>query len=109
MIFYGPSTDDQLALTDIEILGMCVQLAYEYGIEADPKAGRGTRNEIYWYTREKCAEKAKELGLGTVAFVRQIQTQEYRRNTKKFLAEQVRKFWPEVCHPDILIKEVLNS
>lgn len=108
--FVGDWDDENLAPTDIEILGMCVELASLHSERIIPKTDRRSPEDyIYWHTREKCAEKAIELKLGISDLVREISKQERRGNTIGFLSKHTKKFWIDVCHPYIIVEGVLNS
>lgn len=67
--------------------------------------GTGPENDRYWYTREKCAELAQELGIG----IGELISVSYRIDTyDKKLDVKSSPFWDEVKHPDILCAEIMD-
>lgn len=69
-------------------------------------------NEVYWYTRELCAEKLRELGVSVIDLIscyNKWPLSGVPRIDKATLTSAAGDTWYEVMHPDILVQDVLNE
>lgn len=91
-------TDDEIALS----LGFCLIRAR---IMSRMDILRSD-NDIYWHTRERCSTMARERGVAWPAVLRAEQ-----RNvaSDSVVRRESEPFWPDVAHPDLLVREVMES
>lgn len=77
-------------------------------IRAKKVSGRGEEsdNDIYWHTREACAELAREAKIKWPSVVSAYQMRSIWDSDIPDIPSDV---WSRVVHPDILAREVLES
>jgi hypothetical protein len=92
-------------------LAACIRRAYEGprgGGLQDHVSRDHPQNEYYWYTREACHAKARELGVFFPDVIGQFEHVTHTIGKSK-LQELSQPFWYEVMHPDLLVSEVMES
>lgn len=69
--------------------------------------GLGPENDVYWHTRERAAEIARERGVRIPDLIHHAT---YRVN---YPEAEIRRlsapFWDDVAHPFLIVREVLES
>ena len=91
----------------VKVLAACIKLAYiEAGHNMDPE------NEVYWYTRELCAQKVREssgsvIELMTCAYLFPLTGLSKQDRCDLLIAAG--DAWFDVVHPDLLVRGVLSE
>jgi hypothetical protein len=94
-------------------LAACIRRAYQGPVYKCKYQGRhigpeDPSNEYYWYTREACCVKARDLG---IFFPEVIIIYEHSTNTmgEGKIRELSEEFWADVVHPELLVAEIMES
>lgn len=66
-------------------------------------------NEIYWHTRDKLIPKTRELGIKLYQPIKLFQFTNFDSLVVDFFPDSINMFWDEICHPNILLAEVINT
>jgi hypothetical protein len=63
--------------------------------------------EIYWYTREASVDFSRKLGVRYFQVVLELQKIRQLLDVEIYKLSEL--FWPQLAHPDLIIKEVMGS
>jgi len=86
------------------VLGLCVAFAHKASGRNDVQPD----NDVYWHTREACGSIAA-LSCGTAKFVRAVCNTFLTGSEDASLFRVCVPLWPHVVHPEILVREVIES
>lgn len=95
-----------LAVRDLQakVLGLCVAFAHRASRRGDVMPD----NDVYWHTREACGF-ISSLSCGTARFVRAVSSTYLVDTESDPLFRVCSSLWPHVAHPDVLLREVMDS
>jgi hypothetical protein len=98
-------------LANAKALRACVKLARTL----DPN-GDGPRADVYWHTREAvfelCLDPAVRGAMPRVDVFSRVASREDPFSfpwTEKALRQEAARYWPAVAHPELIVREVLES
>lgn len=99
-----------------ESLACCIVRALQISTSPKTKSNKlyfhytPTRdNDVYWHTREACAEVAKAFEIKWVEILSTVNQINSNPLPWSEIVERSRMFWWKVAHPVILVEEVMSE
>lgn len=73
----------------------------------DGKSWPELNNEIYWHTREAAAIFSKKLGVPFPLVISALKKVPFT-HTRQTIYRISKSYWPDLAHPSLVIKEVME-
>lgn len=98
-----------VGMADVALIALQIACCIERArLESmDSQAWPASDNEIYWHTREAAAVFGRKLGVPIPQIVSALRGLTLRFSKQKDIYRLSEPYWPDLAHPELVIKEVM--